>query len=1241
MLKNLLLTIGIVLTTSMLVFSQSGALQGKVLDKETGEPIPFANIILEQDGNQVAGTTSDFEGNYTIKPLEPAKYDLKATYVGYKPIMISGIVIKSDQIRFYNIEMESTAVELETYEVVDYKVPLIDKDQTSGGATVTSEEIDKMPNKSANAVAVTVGGVFSRDGERGSIRGAREEGTVMYIDGVKVTGTSSLPESAIEQVQVVLSGLPAQYGDATGGVINVTTKGPSRSFAGGVEAQTSQYLDAYGYNRVGVNFQGPLIRNKRNDKALLGFFIAGEGIYREDGNPFSIGVHKVKDDVLAGIEEQPYRLSGTGAGLYQNAEFLRMSDFEHLDATLNNEDLNMNISGKLDVRTTPNTNLTFGGNMSYSDNSNFNYYHSLFNYENNSQTLTNTWRVFGKFTHRFPTDSESEALIKNVYYTIQADYTQYSRTQQDPTHQDDLFKYGYVGKFDTYYERSYELGEDTIFGGADPIYYHNGFNDTLIDFTHAEVNPILSNYTQAFYDLYPDPEGHYRKKDDIISGKGLLNGMTPDPVYGLWGAPGSIQSGYSIRDNEQIGINAHGAADIGNHEIKFGLQYEQRTNRGYNYAPQAFWSVMRGLTNAHIEQLDFGSAEYVRLNGVFQDTVNYDRLYDAPSQRQFDKSLRQMMGLPVDGTDWVDIDSYDPNTYTISYYDNNGKRHTTQLNEPLSVDMFSADEMLNNGDYLTTYWGYDYSGDKLETTPSFEDFFTKTDENGNNLRPIAPFQPIYMAGYVQDKFAFKDLIFNVGLRVDRFDANQMVLKDPYVLYPAVTVGELKNGQFSDSYNPDELGPIPGNMGDDYTVYVDNNKDANRITGYRFEDQWYNSEGIVTTDPETILDAGNGVQPALEKPDDQVVRASAFTDYEPQLTYMPRISFSFPISDEALFFAHYDVLTQRPKRASEVLPTEYFFMATQSSPTINNPNLKPERTVDYELGFQQKLTNSSSLIIQTFYREMRDMIQSYRYTAAYPKTYYSYNNIDFGTVKGLTVTYDLRRTNNARLRASYTLQFAKGTGSDINTSSALIRSGQPNLRTLIPLDFDRRHNINILFDFRYGEGKKYTGPTISKVTEDGSKNVQLLKNTGVNFVVTGGSGVPYTQSSTIYPITSPNPIIKGSLNGSRLPWQFRVDARLDRDINLSWGKAGDDNKGGATLNIYLQVLNVFNTQNVMNVYRATGEPDDDGYLAADQYQSQIEQQLNTPSYLDMYRLRINSPYNYSSPRRIRLGLILNF
>jgi hypothetical protein len=62
---------------------------------------------------------------------------------------------------------------------------------------------------------------------------------------------------------------------------------------------------------------------------------------------------------------------------------------------------------------------------------------------------------------------------------------------------------------------------------------------------------------------------------------------------------------------------------------------------------------------------------------------------------------------------------------------------------------------------------------------------------------------------------------------------------------------------------------------------------------------------------------------------------------------------------------------------------------------------------------------------------------------------------------------------------------------------------------------------------------------------------------------------------------------------------------------------------------------------MGVYAATGNPDDDGYLAAAEYQAQIYSQLDPQSYIDFYRIAVNSPYNYSSPRMIRIGLGLNF
>ncbi|HPE86876.1 MAG: carboxypeptidase-like regulatory domain-containing protein [Bacteroidales bacterium] len=1224
MLKKLLLTLGIVLFTSVIVFAQDGTLKGQVLDAESKEPIPFANVVVMVDGIQKGGSATDFDGNYTIKPIVPGRYDVIATVVGYQPQQFNGVVMSADKITYQDFLLSSSAVNLDVVEIKEYSVPLISKDKTQSGGTLTSEEIAKMPNKSAGAVATTVGGVFSRDGEVGSLRGQRSSGTVYYIDGIRVTGNSNLPESAIDQVSVVLGGVPAQYGDATGGIISVTTKGPSRTFGMGMEARSSQFLDAYGYNYLGLNLNGPLLKSKKDDVALVGYFISSDLTYRQDSRPTAQGIYVANDDYLDYLIENPFRPSGTGFGAFYNSEFTQKEDLHLTKTTPNTNSFRTNIQGKFDFKTGPNVNLTIGGNYTYGMGNNYSFASSMFNSDRNGFYKEQTWRVFGRFTQRFQSDNEN-ALISNIYYTIQADYTNYHYNSMDEMHQDDLFRYGYVGKFETYTVNSYELGYDTILGVN--AFLHNGFRDTLVDFSWSDINAVLSNYTKAYYDLYEGTDGNYENLEQIVLGQGLINGNTPSAIYGLWTNPGVPQSGFGVTDNQKFGVSLKASADLGNHALNFGFQYEQRKNGYYSYAPINFWTVMRGLTNAHIGQLDVMNPIPVYRDGIFQDTINYHRIYDASSQRIFDANLRDKLGLNTDGTDYIDIDSYDPNTYTVNYYDADGKLHTGQLDGPLNVSMFSADEMLNNGNQLAGWAGYDYAGNRLTNKPSFDDFFTATDSEGNYTRPIGFFEPIYMAGYIQDIFSFKDLIFNVGVRVDRFDANQMVMKDPYLLYNARTVDEVT-----------EFGSHPGNMEEDYIVYVDNVKSPTMITGYRNGNTWFDSEGIEISDPEAVLDAGTGVSPYLVDPNNQVVSSSAFEDYKPQLNIMPRISFSFPISDEALFFAHYDILTQRPTTAATISPTDYLFLSSRNSPTINNPNLQTEKTIDYELGFQQKLTNSSSLAISAFYREIRDQIQIYRFTAAYPKTYYSYTNLDFGTVKGLTVTYDLRRTNNARIRAAYTLQFANGTGSDPDAAAALVTSGQPNLRTLTPLDNDRRHAINLLLDYRWGEGKKYNGPVSVREKADGTiKSINWLENFGANVTVTGGSGTPYTKSSKIYPLGGSR-VIKGSINGSRLPAQFRMDFRLDKDIKLTIGK---EKKRSTYLNVYLQVLNLLDTENVMYVYPATGNPNDDGYLAAAEYQNQIAQQLDPEAYRALYELRINSPGNYSSPRQIRIGVMYNF
>lgn len=146
------------------------ALQGLVSDKETGEPLPFVNIVLYNDGEVVAGGTSDFDGRYTIKPVKSGYYDAKVSYVGYENLEMRGVVLNADKITFLNFDIQASAISLDEVQVVDYKVPLISKDKIFSGVTVTSEEIQRMPARSASSVGSTV-------------RGTRSEEVVYFVDG--------------------------------------------------------------------------------------------------------------------------------------------------------------------------------------------------------------------------------------------------------------------------------------------------------------------------------------------------------------------------------------------------------------------------------------------------------------------------------------------------------------------------------------------------------------------------------------------------------------------------------------------------------------------------------------------------------------------------------------------------------------------------------------------------------------------------------------------------------------------------------------------------------------------------------------------------------------------------------------------------------------------------------------------------------------------------------------------------
>ena len=1210
-----------------------GAISGKIIDKETGEPLPFANVAVEQNGNPAGGTTTDFDGKYTIKPLTPGEYTVKISYVGYKGMQYNNVKVTSNQSTFLNMDMGSEGgVTLEEVIVADYKQPLIEKDNNTTGQKMGREQFTRLPTRDVGSVIGITAGTTS-DGAGGtSFRGGRTTGNQTFIDGIKVRGGTNLPRAAVEEVEVVTGGIPAEVGDITGGATFVTTRGATTQQFGAVEFLTSGFgykegktqktwgFDNQGYNLAGFTYGGPIWR-KRDEKgvkkdAIVSFLFTSEFIHIVDTRPSIVGTYKLNDEKLDELKSKPYMTPGELGGASElsgtvlRSEFTtRAGNFELVETRQNASQREINLQSNFTINTSEKTNLKFGGTYYNQRAQDYIGSNAMYNFENNPLFKATDWRAYGRFTQRFsnPTEadgSEAKSTLRNAYVSLQVDYQQALRGREHTDHGDDLFKYGYVGRFQSVYENTYDLSNVDTLGTA---YVQNGWDQTNWNYTYSDLNPDLANYTRQYYDLYKDNNG-----DPIVDGNydninnvqtyTVINGGSARPVYSVWTGHGNSSVGafntnvasYSKSNQSQFRLTASGAADIKSHEVKIGFEFEQRVDRAYSvHRPDELWNIGRQQMNFHIQQLDSSSASVQYINGV--PYVTFERWYrEDPNgllgqeQFVFDYRVRQALGLDPSSNEYIDFDSYDPSTYKIDY--------------------FSADELINNNTRLgLNYQGYDYKGNKQSGSPTLNDFFTEKDEFGRFTRPIDAFRPIYAAGFIQDKFTFDDLIFRVGLRVDYFDANQPVLKDPYSLFPTVSAGEINSAGISS----------PGNIGSDYIVYVSDdasglaNLTNNEVTiiGYRNpeDNTWYDENGALVGRASDLTGGSGNPYPLLQKPDKTSTQfdlnSESFEDYKPQINPMPRISFSFPVSDEASFFANYDVLISRPTAGLQFRPTDYLFLG--SARLINNPDLKPEKTITYELGFKQALTASTAVTLSAFYREMRDQIQVYKFDGAYPLTYNSFSNIDFGTVTGFSLAYDLRRVKNIRLVANYTLQFAQGTGSNSESQFNFVNANQPNLRNISPLDYDSRHVMNLNFDFHYQSGKDYNGPRI--------KNKDILSNAGFNIIASANSGRPFTKIQNVVGLNNAGTRrLEGDVNGSRLPWNFNLDARFDKRFKVQFGSKASDNRKLAWMEVYFQILNLINTRNVIGVYEYTGSPTDDGYLASSIAQPVINSSANPAS-----------------------------
>lgn len=205
-----------------------GEIHGKVLDPK-GEPIPGA-MVLVSNNSETTGIATDENGRYRVKPLKPGKYDVMITMTGLDSVSFQGLIVNPDLITFcQNATLSDVAHSFGIVHVTAYMVPLIQK----GGdniQTLLADDLLHRPTTHGGNLANIVSGMSSdfKPAEEGggiSVRGSRENGVLYFIDGVKVRdNTVAVPASGISSVSVYTGGIPAKYGDTTGGVVIVNTK---------------------------------------------------------------------------------------------------------------------------------------------------------------------------------------------------------------------------------------------------------------------------------------------------------------------------------------------------------------------------------------------------------------------------------------------------------------------------------------------------------------------------------------------------------------------------------------------------------------------------------------------------------------------------------------------------------------------------------------------------------------------------------------------------------------------------------------------------------------------------------------------------------------------------------------------------------------------------------------------------------------------------------------------------------
>jgi outer membrane receptor protein involved in Fe transport len=229
-----------------------GNIKGIVLDKKTGEPLPSVNITIK---GTYYGAMSDFNGAFTIANINAGTYDIVVSLLGYKTVEFTAFKVAGGQTASLDVRMEETVLSLGQEVVIIGEKPLFNIEETQTRRSVTGDDIRAAAVQSVQDVVGMQTGVVQADNEI-HIRGGRTYENAYLLDGVSVQDQLAgsgfglqLAPGAIQEVEVLTGGYNAEYGQATSGIVNITTKEGATNYSGTLAYKR----DHFGFNDQSIS----------------------------------------------------------------------------------------------------------------------------------------------------------------------------------------------------------------------------------------------------------------------------------------------------------------------------------------------------------------------------------------------------------------------------------------------------------------------------------------------------------------------------------------------------------------------------------------------------------------------------------------------------------------------------------------------------------------------------------------------------------------------------------------------------------------------------------------------------------------------------------------------------------------------------------------------------------------------------------------------------------------------------